>query len=329
MISSLKPFLVVVDREIAFLDKAKKFLEREFLEYPILIDPGPIDAIHTALTAVTGKAIFILGHDLGDMTGIAVAKVLKENFRYDAYYVLLTPNDDHELFAKAYEADLHPFAKEPPDGGEPYNLGRLFKAFVLHAERELNRDTTDLLTGAYTRRQALEIWRKDFVQAKKNRTTTGYVYVDVNYFGAINKVLGDHEGDILLARFADCLRRGALSADDIICRQGGDEFLVILMNTSRAAVLRFIRNVEEFATEIVISYGGMSMSLSAAFGYVVIPYNKLHKNDAHQTLKGGATVAARQMRADKVRKHASIMRGPCATLVSLLIQKAKEMEVGL
>ncbi len=320
------PFLMVAGRQIALLNAIKEYLEKEFIDHTVLVDPGPFDLLHTALNTVTGTAIFILDQDLGDVSGIESAKILKKQFRYSAEFIILVERDDHASAIEAVNCDFQFFCKEPPPGGELYNLGGLLKALILSMERKLSKDTVDLLTGLYTRRQALEIWRKDFLRVQKRRLTVGYVFADLNHFGLINKVIGDHEGDFLLTKFAECLKRSALSSDDIICRQGGDEFLIILVNVSRADVLAFIQNVKRQSSSITVDLQGLSVPLSASIGYSVVPFENLHSREAHEVLKHGARLAARSMRKQKVIDHADILNGPSGDGIRELLKRSKTLE---
>ena len=323
---TMKPFLMVAGRQIALLNAIKEYLEKEFIDHTVLVDPGPFDLLHTALNTLIGRAIFILDQDLGEVSGIETAKILKKQFRYGAEFIILIERDDHASAIEAVGCDFQFFCKDPPPDGEPYNLGGLLKALILSMERKLNKDTVDLLTGVYTRRQALEIWRKDFLRVQKRRLTVGYVFADLNYFGLINKVIGDHEGDFLLTKFAECLRRSALTSDDIICRQGGDEFLIILVDVSRADVLKFIQRVERHTSSITVDLQGLPVPLSAAIGYSVVPFESLHSREPHEVLKHGARLAARSMRKQKAARHVDILSGPFGGGIRELLKRSKTLE---
>ncbi|MEN9338262.1 MAG: hypothetical protein RIQ41_576 [Candidatus Parcubacteria bacterium] len=327
VMQAMKPFLMVAGRQIALLNAIKEYLEREFIDHAVLVDPGPFDLLNTAMNAIVGRTIFVIDQDLGEISGIEVAKILKRKFRYGAEFLILIKGDDHTSAVEAVDADFQFFCKDPPPEGEPYNLGGLLKALVLSLERKLNKDTLDLLTGVYTRRQALEIWKKDFLQVQKKRLTVGYVFADLNYFGLINKVIGDHEGDLLLAKFAECLRRSVLTSDDIICRQGGDEFLVILVNVTRAEVLRFIQNVEGYIANIHVTLEGLPVPLSAALGHSLLRFENLQSDDPHEVLKHGARLAARNMRIRKRAVHAEILSGPYGDGIQELIRRSKALEL--
>lgn len=304
--SSLKPFILVVDRELAYLDAARDYFRKEFFEYPILFDPGPIDAIHTALHTLTGPAIFVIAYDLGDMTGGTVINVLKKRFRYPSFFLLLTPKDNHELAVQALDKDVQPFSKEPPPGGPEYNLGSLFKAQIKFAERTLKRENTDLLTGAYNRGQALEIWKKDFVQVKKRHQFASFFFLDVNFLHEMNVTYGDQAGDDLIQSVGQCLIRSVGASESIVCRQGGDEFLVILLQTDRSKAMRYGSMIRSMIDDLRIKVKpGKFATVSVSMGFTVLAPDEM-PSDAHEALKLGARRASRNMRKNKRKMHAML-----------------------
>ena len=110
------------------------------------------------------------------------------------------------------------------------------------AERQLvhNQDRLahlahhDMLTGLLNRlgleRRLPEVIRK----AGEQGLGVGFLYVDLDHFKKINDLRGHPCGDRLLRMAADRLRN-CLSADDLIVRMGGDEFVVVAAGLREAA----------------------------------------------------------------------------------------------
>ena len=103
-------------------------------------------------------------------------------------------------------------------------------------EREItlkDEASRDYMTGLYNRRglqAALESLRKE------DRPLAIYVF-DLDDLKKVNDTKGHEEGDKLIQSFADLLRRKTRTKD-ILCRYGGDEFIVVLkhLNDKEAAV---------------------------------------------------------------------------------------------
>lgn len=75
------------------------------------------------------------------------------------------------------------------------------------------------------------------------------VMIDVDNFKSINDRLGHTAGDALLKFVADCLTRSFIRKNDLIARYGGDEFIVILPDTtaenSATSIRRFLDAVQD------------------------------------------------------------------------------------
>ena len=85
----------------------------------------------------------------------------------------------------------------------------------------------DPLTGLSNRRYFTEQINSVFKQAHKENKKLGIMYIDIDKFKMINDSFGHEIGDQFLKQFAILLKENVREAD-ILCRIGGDEFLVLL-----------------------------------------------------------------------------------------------------
>lgn len=85
----------------------------------------------------------------------------------------------------------------------------------------------DPLTGLYNRRYLAEILDREIARAKRENYPIGFVMIDIDHFKQINDTFGHDTGDAILQKLATMLINQT-RIDDIICRYGGEEFLVIL-----------------------------------------------------------------------------------------------------
>ncbi|MGH1460506.1 MAG: sensor domain-containing diguanylate cyclase [Neptuniibacter sp.] len=95
--------------------------------------------------------------------------------------------------------------------------------------------THDSLTGLYNRRYLEEHAALSFLDP--DRGPTSILMVDIDNFKSINDVYGHSIGDKTLAYLAKVLRSECRS-NDLVCRYGGDEFLLILPNTPLTSALK-------------------------------------------------------------------------------------------
>lgn len=89
---------------------------------------------------------------------------------------------------------------------------------------------TDVLTGLPNRRQAMLVLEREWQNASAKQTTLACMMIDADGFKQVNDTCGHDAGDEVLRRLARCLC-AAVRNDDVVCRLGGDEFLIICINT--------------------------------------------------------------------------------------------------
>ena len=93
----------------------------------------------------------------------------------------------------------------------------------------------DSLTGCYTRNYGLELLDRQIKLSQRNKTPLSLAFLDIDYFKDINDNFGHYEGDKVLKKSVE-LFKSTLRVIDIICRMGGDEFLLIFPDISQKEV---------------------------------------------------------------------------------------------
>lgn len=88
----------------------------------------------------------------------------------------------------------------------------------------------DPITGAYSRRCGQEALELQFSLAERNSAPLAVAFLDLDHFKSINDCYGHDAGDRVLANMAAWIMSG-MRRGDILCRWGGEEFLVIMPNT--------------------------------------------------------------------------------------------------
>lgn len=100
----------------------------------------------------------------------------------------------------------------------------------------------DPLTGVFSRRSAEEMLELLAEQAVRNAMPLTVVFIDLDHFKSINDRYGHAAGDQTLKRLASHLAL-QLRKSDILCRWGGEEFLLLLPNTSVAQTRVLLRRL--------------------------------------------------------------------------------------
>ncbi|MBA4382790.1 MAG: diguanylate cyclase response regulator [Sideroxydans sp.] len=104
-------------------------------------------------------------------------------------------------------------------------------------ERLQGQALSDALTGLPNRRFAMERLEQEWALTKRGDRTLSCLMVDVDHFKSINDRYGHQVGDDALKLVADTLRRAART-QDVVCRYGGEEFLVICPDTDAQAAVQ-------------------------------------------------------------------------------------------
>ncbi|MBI1885999.1 MAG: GGDEF domain-containing protein [Chloroflexi bacterium] len=143
---------------------------------------------------------------------------------------------------------------------------------LIHNMELENLAMRDDLTGLYNRRYFFERLQKEVESAKGLGRPLAVVVMDIDSLKAINDTYGHKAGDRSLAAFGRFLLEET-RATDIPARIGGDEFAVILPDTSKRGayemIERFILRLRAFAID---AGTGGQLKLAASFGLSGYPW---------------------------------------------------------
>ncbi|WP_415258055.1 diguanylate cyclase [Thauera phenylacetica] len=143
---------------------------------------------------------------------------------------------------------------------------RNFAAELSISNRRLQEAAlTDPLTGLPNRRQAIEAMQAEWATATRHSRAFSVMIVDLDGFKAINDTHGHDVGDMALRQAAETLR-GALRTQDLICRTGGDEFLVLCPDTDLRAAMLVAERLRVAVEARPVETGGPRIFLTASLG---------------------------------------------------------------
>jgi diguanylate cyclase (GGDEF)-like protein len=109
----------------------------------------------------------------------------------------------------------------------------MYRTLASASERKLKLlATTDPLTGLFNRRHANEIAMREANQDGRTGRPLSFILADIDNFKAINDQYGHEGGDTVLVEVSRALS-SVTRAHDILARWGGEEFLLVLPDTSR------------------------------------------------------------------------------------------------
>jgi diguanylate cyclase (GGDEF)-like protein len=143
-------------------------------------------------------------------------------------------------------------------------------AFVENYTEQLRHlSRTDSLTGLYNHATFYARLDEELNRARRYKTALSIVLIDLDNFKSVNDTRGHQFGDYLLVKCANWLR-AELRQTDVVCRYGGDEFAVILPETTAAdgciMMARLVNGFKEFGVR-----EGAPTSFGMCFGLAAHP----------------------------------------------------------
>lgn len=125
--------------------------------------------------------------------------------------------------------------------------------------------TTDVLTELPNRRGFDILAEQALQEAQREQSPLCAVLLDLDNFKLINDEHGHLAGDEVLQRFARQLR-DKLRQSDILCRWGGEEFILLLKNTDRQAAHDLAEKLRQQCAEQRYAIAGQTLQVTASLG---------------------------------------------------------------
>ena len=137
-------------------------------------------------------------------------------------------------------------------------------AAVLHERLDLLA-STDPLTGLLNRRALEAAAEREIELARRTRRPLTAVLMDLDRFKQINDAFGHSFGDKTLVSVARCMQE-QMRRCDLLARVGGDEFAVLLHDTSREEAMEIVERLRISLEDLVVVDGDYETRVCASFG---------------------------------------------------------------
>ncbi len=134
-------------------------------------------------------------------------------------------------------------------------------------QRELvkQQSFTDPLTEIYNRHSLEEMTGRFISHARRLKSSLTFLLIDIDRFKDVNTRFGHLTGDVVLADTA-ALLKSSVRGSDAVFRYGGDEFLVVLADTSRAGAARVVERIASYVLEWNRAENLQAFELSLSIG---------------------------------------------------------------
>ena len=230
VVEDMKPIGILTTKDIVRLIKNNNDMElavSEYMSTPVdTINKG--SSIKEALEFVKKKHYkrVIVVDEKGNLTGIITQRELI-SLSYERWAILV----------KKYQAELSEINNILENKNKKYET----------------MASTDPLTGLYNRFKFSELYLSSYTAMVQRHNDMSMVLLDIDFFKRVNDTYGHNIGDQVLIQISHALLK-TLRSIDIVCRWGGEEFIVLLPTASleNATILaeKLRANIEELEIDV-------------------------------------------------------------------------------
>lgn len=128
----------------------------------------------------------------------------------------------------------------------------------------------DSLTGLYNRRYLDETLEREVSRARRDGSPLSLVMLDIDYFKRVNDTHGHQVGDEALRMVATTLLAN-VRTEDVACRYGGEEFLILLPNMPLDAAIQRAQVWRAAVEKLTVAVGTTRVSFTVSLGVAAFP----------------------------------------------------------
>jgi diguanylate cyclase (GGDEF)-like protein len=137
--------------------------------------------------------------------------------------------------------------------------------------------TTDDLTGLYTRRYFMEVLEQQKALSERDGSDFVICFADLDHFKHVNDSFGHHTGDLVLLEFSEIIRK-SIREIDYAARFGGEEFVLLLVNTDIEQSLNVSERIRKALEDFNFSDIAPALNVTVSIGLANFKqYNSLQE----------------------------------------------------
>ncbi len=278
---------------------------------------GLVEQIPAVVYSDDGQFTNYVSPQIEEILGVTAAEYLADP---DMWMRMVHPDDratveaESDAFLAGHGGDLTDYRMVRPDGRIVWIRDRAFA----HRDEEgrviweqgILFDVTELkdaeariahmafhdgLTGLANRQLFEETLELALERARRDRSVVAVLFLDLDNFKQVNDTFGHHAGDLLLTEVAQRLR-DSTRGTDLVARQGGDEFLILLADLETAGATTTLSTLAgriQHALAEPFRLYGVDLAPSASIGISQFPNDAY---DAETLLKNADIVMYRAKR---------------------------------
>ncbi|MBU5254063.1 diguanylate cyclase [Lysinibacillus capsici] len=261
-------FILIIDDDVVFISYLKNVLEKK--GYSVIAAHNGKRGL--ALIYELQPSIVFLDIMLPDSNGFSILDNIKKTKKELMFVTLISSNDSKENRVRTLEMGAMDFMAKPIDE-------ELLVAYVsnrLAYKRELEQAIViDELTQIYNRK-FMESQMKLFIKHhQQNKEHFSIAMIDLDYFKKVNDTYGHLVGDEVLKGFASLVKE-LKGAEEIACRFGGEEFVILMPRTTKKEAFIFIEKLRTSMEKKIFTANGTSFHVTFSSGIAEATSTNLH-----------------------------------------------------
>lgn len=123
----------------------------------------------------------------------------------------------------------------------------------------------DPLTGVHNRTAMDQAMSREMDLSRRHGNPLTLIAVDIDFFKRVNDTYGHAAGDAVLRAVAASLVE-TVRGSDMVFRYGGEEFMVLLSNTSKKGALLLAERLRQKISQLEVSFGGKNVHVTVSLG---------------------------------------------------------------
>mgnify|MGYP000055237295 FL=1 len=207
--------------------------------------------------------IIIMDMYMPGCTGMELARVIRQQDRFHSVPIIyLSAEDDINKQLHAMSQGGDDFLTKPID---PKHLTATIHNRGRRARSLLALMIRDSLTGLYNHTHILHLLDQEIIRTKDTKKPLTFAMLDIDFFKKINDSYGHPIGDRVLKSLSLFLKQ-RLRKTDHIGRYGGEEFAIVLPNTSEGDAKIILNEIRERFSALPQPSGKLTFNVSFSCG---------------------------------------------------------------
>ncbi|MGD8935595.1 MAG: diguanylate cyclase [Thiogranum sp.] len=249
--------------------------------------PDPKRAVHEAIAC--NATVILQDLVMPDVDGMTLVRFYRNNpATRDVPIIVLSSKDDPNIKSDAFDQGATDYLVKLPEKVELLarirahaksyiaqkerdeafrNLSRMQERLekmndeLAHSNRELQRlSSMDGLTGLANRRQFDETLEQEWQRAMRTSMPLSLIFLDIDFFKRYNDHYGHQAGDDCLKKVAGALEKTIHRPADLVSRYGGEEFVMILPDTTDEGALAVAEKVLASVANLKIPHANSAVA---------------------------------------------------------------------